>query len=419
MLTGLLVIFRMELVYVLGVFPSVSEYFILQEILELQRKGVKIHICSIGHPEVIVKDLPSAHSLLPVTIYRSESGISCIFGHIRVSLVSPLNYVRSLIACFSGIFTDIVSVSKQLKYFNTAIFFVNKLQKEKYQHIHAHFASMPADVAMQMAKLTGKAFSVSAHAQDIYVPDNLLVKKINSALFVLTCTQSNQFYLTNISGRKDVIHIYHGIDLNLWPFTPERLPQKKNTLKILSIARLVEKKGLIYLLEALTILKATYTIDCMIVGEGGQRDVLEQFIRENSLEGMVHLSGALTQDKLQALYREFDFFVLPCLVTANGDRDGLPNVLLEAMAAGIPTITTGISAIPELLNDRVNGLIVEEKNALSIVDAIRLLYADSAFRKNIVIEARKTVEAFFSIEQSTNKLISVFQQALKMDDGTH
>jgi glycosyltransferase involved in cell wall biosynthesis len=260
--------------------------------------------------------------------------------------------------------------------------------------LHAHFAHNPTSLARYASQMTGIPFSFTAHAKDLYLtrPESL-INKAELASFITTCTGFNARYLCDIlppeSARK-VNVVYHGVDTHR--FCPGRHEGDRFTPALLSVGRLVPKKGFACLIEAARLLhdeSIPFRLD--IYGSGPLKDDLQRQIDRAGLAGQIQLRGATTQDELLAAYATADIFVLAPQVTVDGDRDGIPNVLLEAMACGLPVVSTDISGIPEVIADGVNGRLVPSADPRALAMALRGLLASGDDRRSFGEEARRTM----------------------------
>jgi glycosyltransferase involved in cell wall biosynthesis len=282
--------------------------------------------------------------------------------------------------------------------------------------LHAHFANVPTTVAEIVKHLTGIPYSFTAHAKDIYLtPPSELTRKIQKAECVLTCTAVNQSYLAGLAGQSTPVHLaYHGVDVSRFRVRFSSVPTQHNKVPfILSVARLCEKKGLEFLLEACRILvDRGIALECQIVGYGPLEEKLQEMIVSLALRDMVSLRGRMTQDQLAELYPRADLFVLPCQVLENGDRDGIPNVLFEAMVCGVPIISTEIAGVRELIEHRRNGYLVEQRNARALADAMELLIGSPDLGRELAHRGRQTVLGSFTREASARNVYNILSSVL-------
>lgn len=395
-----------QVLYIVDKYPKPTETFIKNEVETINRTNkIRIIILSLSNKKVNNR---FTHNYK--VEYTKWYGL-CTYIRVIKYYISParnLNNKRSQ----SRSFTEKL---KQFKKIFHVFFIARLIQENKIDHIHAHFASYPTDVAMLTAHILNIKFSFSAHAHDIYTQNhNLLTKKIEKAQFVITCTEHNQNYLDQNCASNDMkkkIHcIYHGIDVNNWRYHPTPFQAGKKHIKILSVARLVEKKGLIYLINAVKILvQKNYQVECTIVGEGPLEKELIDILRKRNLENNITLLKQMPQEQIKKHFYNNNIFVLPSTIATNGDRDGLPNVLLEALATGTPVITTKVSAIPELIESDKTGIFVANNNPEAISSAILRLLNTPYLYQQLVTNGRKRIEQDFNSEKFCNKLINQFE----------
>jgi glycosyltransferase involved in cell wall biosynthesis len=288
------------------------------------------------------------------------------------------------------------------------------LEAGDIRHLHAHFCHGATTMAMFASRLTGYPFSFTAHAKDIYLPKlnpgGLLPLKLRRAKFVVTCTGANHHHLQEVSAQSAPIHtIYHGVDTAR--FAPSLDQMVPAIPIILSVGRFVEKKGFPFLIEACRIIKDHgVSFRCRIVGEPDeQTDVVQDLIRGYHLEREVSVGPGVSQEELRTIYQSATVFVLPCHIVDNGDRDGIPNVLAEAMASGVPVISTAVSGIPEIIEDRRNGLLVAPRDPEALAKAIEELLVDHKFRNSLAHAGRETICRIFDSSQTTKQLFNLFQ----------
>ena len=256
--------------------------------------------------------------------------------------------------------------------------------------------------------MTGIPYSFTAHAKDIYheaVNKVTLAEKIEKARFVITVSNYNKAYLEDLlrSGGKSgrIIRIYNGIDLDLFkPPKMERLPDL-----LVAIGRLVQKKGFHYLIDACKILREKgRKFHCLIVGEGGEREALQKQVADGLLEKEISLLGAQPQSEVIQILQKATALVLPCVVGDDGDRDGLPTVLLESMALGVPVISTRITGIPEIIQNGETGILVEQKDSKLLARAMENILDSGALRNRLSRAALSKVRAEFDLHENVKTL---------------
>lgn len=409
--------------FLVKTFPKLSETFILNEILELERQGIDLHIFSLrnradhcAHPGVAQVKSPVTYLPTLLPNFDSVAETQLVKTQIKLFQQDSATYLKALEFYLSR------HEKRRLHEFMQAAYLADQIQQLGITHLHVHFANVPTATAEVAQFFCQMPYSITAHAKDIYLSDpNTLDRRISKAEFVLTCTDFNRQYLQNLSTSRTPIHLsYHGLDLSR--FQPQRREQKNKSSNqvplILSVGRFCEKKGFFYLLESLSTLKKVgIPFRSVIVGYGE----LEQQIREKivslDLSEQVAIVGKLTQDELIDYYRRADTFVLPCVVTDEGDRDGIPNVLLEAMAMEVPVVSTDISGISELVKTNHNGILVPEKDSLAIAQTLESLLRQPELRQRLGRAGRERVLAQFGLAQNVGEvkdwLLQAVQQPLK------
>lgn len=408
----------MKVAYLLKTFPKLSETFILNEVIELERQGLQLHIFSLREPSETKVHPAVAEVRAPVTHIRHTPPYQRVpferMAH-KIQLMEDRRYLllRHPIRYFRALRFH-ARYGARKRHFDQALALARELLRGAFTHVHAHFANEPASVAELAHRLTGCRFSFTAHAKDIYLTDAAeLARKMAAAEFVITCTGFNRNHLAKLAGGDAPIHLcYHGVDLSRFSGEPQaRSGSPAEAPVILSVGRFCEKKGFRYLLQACHRLKQQgRRFVCRIVGFGPLQRELEELIRTLDVQDCVSLVGKLTQDKLIEEYRRADLFVLPCLVTDDGDRDGIPNVLVEAMAMGVPVVSTPVSGIVELVEHMHNGLLAAEKDAESLAAAMELMMDHPDLRARLRANARQKVMEGFSLDRSTAKVRGLLTQ---------
>ena len=396
-----------KIAYVVKTFPKISETFILREVLTLEEQGVELEIFSLRQPAE--EKTHACASQVKAPIYyipesSASSAWSVLAAHARQWLRQPGRYCRALTFILGR------SDAERWQDFFQAGVLAQWVARSQIAHIHAHFINLPATVAELAHLMTGKPFSITAHAKDIYLsPEAELARKISAAEFVVTCNEYNRKHLNGVgNGDTPVLRVYHGLDLE--QFQPSWLQKQGGSMPvILSVGRLREKKGFPCLLEACRLLRiGGYRFRCIIAGYGPMRETLQQQIAESNLTDMVELTGMLTQEEVLALYRRADLFVLPCQVTDDGDRDGIPNVLMEAMAMELPVVSTPVAGIPELIESFENGVLVNPEDPNALAAAMVRLLDQPELRRKLGVRGRAKVCEQFSSKRNAALLRALF-----------
>src|SRR2546426_4330996 len=396
--------------YLVKAWPRLSETFILNEIVSLERRGVPIRIFSTKEP-----DTGPAHS--EIAQVRAEVTYLALRQHWKQAAVANLRGLGRQPRRYLHVLFEVTERAIRqrrfaaLKHFFKAAYLADILRYKPADHLHAHFASAPTMVAMFTHQLCGIPYSFTAHAKDIYVAPPA-VCKLERARAVVTCTQYNRRFLMDQFGPlcDGKVHcIYHGLDPSRFKF---RLSGRDSGEPlILSVARLVEKKGLADLITAAAMLRdrgRSFRLE--IVGDGPLRHTLEAQVEQLGLGDRVALPGAQSHDLVRRAYQRAAVFALPCVIASNGDRDGIPNVLLEAMASGVPVVSTPVSGIPELVESGVDGLLVPPNNPARLAGAIDRLLASREFRESLARAARAKIGSSFSLDASAERLLAVFAE---------
>jgi len=425
--------------YVLKGYPRLSEIFITSEIFRLEQLGVKLRLAVIKHGDELhtnslFNKIQTRPNYLPQTSSLSQTSLRRWLNlHLKdflpalhsVSKRRPSGFARAAVVAFAQAVRARRSFfawprKLYLKEFLQAVWIARLiLDAGDVSHIHAHFCHGSTTVAWLASLITGLPFSFTAHAKDIYCgslnPAGLLRRKMRAAQFVVTCTDANREHLLNIEPSANVRCIYHGLNAEFADLLLDAsdTPAKKDHLRALGVGRLVPKKGFDVLVEACAILKQRgFHFETAIVGEHGEHEAtLRRQIEAHGLEGIVRLIGPMEQSRLYTEYQRADIFCLPCRVLDNGDRDGLPNVLMEAMACGLPVITTPVSGIPEIIKDGQNGALVPPEDAEALANAIQRISADRMLARSLGRAGRLTVLEHFDGDKTAMELAALFAAA--------
>ena len=406
--------------FILKGYPRLSESFIINEIFILEKLGLRLHIFAMRNPhENIVND--RVLKINAKVTYIPDHLFSYFFTFFKTNWQlyrsQPKLYSKVLRFAISTSFHQ--SSSAPLKRFLQAAYLVQRcLPGNGIVHLHAHFSHDPTTVAFFASRLTGLEYSISAHAKDIYVQDgNFLNQKIFQAKFIVTCTEFNQKHLQLLSnGHTPIFRCYHGIDLDL--FGSDQRLIAGGTPQILSVGRLVPKKGFAVLIEALALLRRKgYGFHCQIIGDGPLKATLLKQISDLHLKDYVEILPPVSQQELLQFYRKVFLFALACEEQEDGDRDGIPNVIVEAMAVGLPVVSTNISGIPECVKNNVNGILVREKDPSAFCDALASLITQPNLAREFGFGGKEIVKKHFDASRNIAAIASVFQKVISPNRG--
>lgn len=402
------------LVYALGEFPSVSETFILREMTALEAMGFRLLPLSMQPaPEGPVH--AEAEGLAQRTLYRPRPfGAASWLGLLRTALQRPLGLCSAVVLVLRHMVVYPRAARELVSALMAASYFASVSPRRWVRHVHCHFASYPTTVGLMLAELCGTGLSFSCHARDILVEEPVLLpQKLREADFVAVCTRTGLERLQrnhSLTSREKLRLIHHGLDWE--PLS--RLPRVQYPVPlILAVGRLVEKKGFPFLLQAAAILAGrSLQFELVVAGDGPQRDELERLAGGLGLRERVVFAGALSQEELAHVYRRADVLCVPSIVAADGDRDGLPNVILEAMAYGVPVVGSNLPGIAEAVVSDETGLLVAPGSPTELAGAIERIIGDSALRERVTRNAREKVAREFDLRTNTAALARLFAQCL-------
>jgi glycosyltransferase involved in cell wall biosynthesis len=387
-------------------FPRLSETFILNEFLELRRQGMQVDMYAIMDPQE-QRSHPEALALVPEVVYLQTGSIWRSFPRVlRTLRRHPWGTARALAWVMTR---HTVAAARNWVH---AMVLVDRLAERAPAHLHAHFLHSPAAIAFIARKISGQRYSLTGHAKDIYttLPENVQMRCRN-AEFVTTCTDANRRHLVEEIGLPPtaVRLCRHGVDLDRFG-ADGREPQSG---RILSIGRLVEKKGFDVLVRACGELRRRgIGFELRIVGTGPLREELLALAQEEGIAEQLQMPGSMSQAQVAAELAAAEVFALTPMVMPDGDRDGIPNVVLEAMAAGVPVVASAVSGIPEVIEDAVNGRLVAPRRPGHLADALTELLGDAPQRARLAEAGRRFVAAECAWAQAVVPLRELLSDAL-------
>lgn len=398
--------------FVLKGYPRLSESFIAQEIAALERCGLDILIVSLRRPtdaktHPVHAEVRAPIVYLPEYLYREPVRVLRAWRQIR----KWPTYRDARRQWLRDLARD--ATPNRIRRFGQALVLAAELP-EDVERLHAHFLHTPASVTRYAAMLKGLPWTGSAHAKDIWtIPEWEKREKLASCAWLVTCTAANHAHLAALAppGRVDLV--YHGVDLARFarqPADPEPRDGRdpRNPVVILSVGRLVEKKGTDVLLEALARLPAGLHWRLVHAGGGPLKGALQRRGRALGIGERIEWRGALPQDELLREYRAADLFALACRIARDGDRDGLPNVLMEAQSQSLACVATRVAAIPELIEDGATGLLVDPESPDPLCKALADLIGDPQKRRRLGRAGHSRLVARFGIEQNLAPLAERF-----------
>jgi glycosyltransferase involved in cell wall biosynthesis len=288
--------------------------------------------------------------------------------------------------------------------------YARTMQDLGVDHVHCHFATHPALAGFVIRRLTGIPYSFTAHGSDLHVDRTMLGQKVEDAAFVVAISEYNRRMIVDACGPErstDHVHVIHcGVDTNV--FVPRAAPDRDaDVLRLVSVGTLHEVKGQRFLLEACAELRRRgVEVRCVLVGDGPDREMLESLRQELELDSNVTLVGRRTREEIAEYVADADMLVAPSVPTKGGKREGIPVVLMEAMSAGLPVVSSRVSGIPELVNDEVNGLLTEPFESGQLADALERLAHDPQLRVRLGEAARQTVLSGFDVAANALELLA-------------
>ncbi|MDP9393448.1 MAG: glycosyltransferase [Actinomycetota bacterium] len=387
--------------YVLKMYPRFSETFIVNEVLAAEAAGEDVEIFSLRPPADGRFHESLAQVRAPVTYLRS-SGLRA--GDVWACLAHAHAELPGLSRCLDELLRASVVDAVQ------ALELARLVRTRGITHLHAHFASVATTVARLASLLTGVPFTFTAHAKDIFhesVEPADVARKLADASAVVTVSDYNLAFLRETYGpAADVVtRVYNGLDLERFAYSSpaERPPV------IAAVGRLVEKKGFADLVDATALLVADgRDVRLDLVGTGPLETSLREQVRALGLQDVVRMPGPLPQGQVREVVSGAAVFAAPCVVGNDGNRDGLPTVLLEAMALGTPCVATPVTGIPEAVRDGETGLLVPEGDSVALAGALGRLLDDAGLRVRLAERARLLVEEEFDAARAAVTLRRLF-----------
>lgn len=421
--------------YMMSRFPKLTETFVLFEMLALERQGARVEVFPLlrarnttTHPEgagiwqklvEIVRPPATTAVMHPEAAAFVERAHFAPFFSWAIALAQLHYLVRRPVAYFGALWTLIRAnwgsanfLLGGLAIFPKAVYFARKMEQLGVRHLHAHFANHPAAAAYVIHRLSGIPYSFTAHGADLQVDQHMLREKVQGAKFVVSISHDNRRLIEKVCGAaaaQNVKIVRCGVDTKVFNAPTRNEDQPRELLSIVCTGTLYEVKGHTYLIEACRLLRERgIPFVCRLIGDGPMRDELEVQVGEAKLAEAVLFLGRQTRQEIADWLQAADVLVAPSVPTAEGRREGIPVVLMEAMASGLPVVASKISGIPELVDDAQTGLLVPPRDPAALADALESLWSHPLQRKQLGLAARAKVQREFDLEKNAQQLLSMF-----------
>lgn len=389
--------------YVMSRFPKLTETFVLDEILELERAGVCVDVFPLWRERTSVVH-PDARPIVARACFTPTLDFEIARDNLRAFVRAPRRYLATLATLVRANAKSTRFLVAALAIFPKAVSFARRMRERGVVHVHAHFASHPAAAAFVVGRLSGIPWSFTAHGSDLHREQAMLREKVAAAHATVAISDYNRRFILDRVGHEwshkvNVIHC--GVELGAY----RRRPVASGPLEIVCVGTLHAVKGQRYLLEACAELETT-GIDwrCHLVGDGEDRSALEARAQELGIDKRVVFHGSRERDRVRALLAEVDIAVAPSVPTADGRREGIPVALIEAAAASLPLVGSRLSGIPELVRDEGNGLLVEPGDAAGLARALIRLAREPHTRARFGAAARRIAEREFDLAANVQRL---------------
>jgi glycosyltransferase involved in cell wall biosynthesis len=404
------------LVVVMKGYPRLSETFIAQELLALQRLGLAFSIWSLRHPtdgavHLMHRQISAPLHYLPEYLHDAPARV--LRG--AVSALRRRGLIRLLVLAARDLARD--PTRNRLRRLGQALVMARELPAAT-RHLHVHYLHTPASVVRYAALLRGLTWSFSAHAKDIWTTDDWEKReKIAASAWGVTCTAEGAGELRRLAPTEDHVQlVYHGLDLARFPEPPERMPRDgrspESAIRLVTVGRAVEKKGFDDLIEALAALPPDLHWHLTHIGGGERLAALKALAATRDLETRIEWRGPQVQQVVIETLQAADIFVLPSKAAAGGDRDGLPNVVMEAASQALPILATRFAGIPEFVRHDVEGWLSEPGDVARLSHNISALIGDADARLRLGQAALRRLRADFSAEAGITRLHGMLRHAL-------
>lgn len=391
-------------------FPRIDETYILREINELERQGQPVLVVPLlrDYSKVVHEEAkPWLRRALFVPLFSGP----VFTANVAMFFRQPLAYLRLLLRLVLGTIVRPSTLLRTLALFPKSVYLARTLPEKGIRHVHSHFATHATTMAYIISALSDITYSFTVHGPDIFVHRLLLREKIAGAKFIRAVSTFNKAFLCGLypaltDDKVEVVHM--GVNPDVYAEEAQSA-RKSQRPKLLSVAAMTPSRGFPFLIDAIArLVKDGVDVECTIVGDGSLRAVTKRWVEDNNLSGSVHLAGVLPQHEVARFMGETDVFVLPSVIAQDGQMDGIPISLMEAMAAGKPVIASGISGIPELVTHEVNGFLIDSTHAGRVAQAVQRLIENPALRERMGRAGQQKVRREFDVRVTSARMIALF-----------
>ncbi len=400
--------------YIMSRFPKLTETFVLDEILELEARKIRVEVFPLWREPATVLH-PGARAVVDRAHFLPTLDLSILGDNLRTLINQPHRYLSTLATLIVANRGSLRFLAGALAIFPKSVAFARRMKTLGVTHVHAHFASHPAAAAFVVGRLSGLSWSFTAHGSDLHREQAMLREKVAEAKFTIAISDYNRRFILERSqiedaSRVEVVHC--GVDPIVYAYPPENEgtpPRTNRPFEIVCVGTLHAVKGQRHLISAAAQL-SEHDLDWKLhlVGDGEDRDALTALARDLGIAHRIEFHGALDREGVRSVLRRADVSVVPSVPTSDGRREGIPVVLMEAAACSLPLIASRLSGIPELVQDEVTGLLVDPGNADELAGALLRLARNKPLREQLGKAAQNFVEQDFNLTRNVTRLETLF-----------
>ncbi|MEO6989068.1 MAG: glycosyltransferase family 4 protein [Aquihabitans sp.] len=403
-----------KVAYLVSRFPRLTETFVVAEATAVRRAGALLELHPI-HRERAAMVQPAATALAPHVHYHHLIDRTVLRAQVTALRYRPRDYFGALGSVVKHNWGSRRLLVGGVAAFPLAVTLAQRFEADGIDHVHAHFATHPAAVAYVVHRLSGIPFSFTAHGSDLHRDQHMLAEKVRRAAFVVTISEYNREVIASTCGAdlaRRVVVVRCGFEAGTFTARAGPRRHRNGLFRVTCVGTLHEVKGQGRLIEAIQLVRAGgHDVEVTFIGDGPDRRLLTDQVRTLGIQDAVRFLGPLTQPEVRQVLAESDALVVPSVPSADGRREGLPVVILEAMAVGVPVVASRLSGIPEAVVDGHTGILVEPGDVHGLAAAIGHLDRDPAMADRLATAARRFVNAEFDSDRSARMLVELFNKA--------